>query len=223
MAEQIPDQKTQVSTAQVADALFGAWERYFGSRPSVESICVLLAQWGIETGFGKSMHCFNLGNVKSKEGDGRDYTFFACNEILSAPQAAKMVCSTAKITKDLGDGNVIIWFYPNHPGCRFRAFHTLSEGADDYLKLLVTRFATAWPSVVAGDPRGFSKALKKARYYTADEGQYTAGVVKIFDSLKGKIHLPDDTLTRQEREKVLASVAETLADISEELREYPSG
>ena len=74
-------------------------------------------------------------------------------------------------------GLVDVWFYPKHPGCRFRAFTDATTGAADYVKMVATRFVRAWPFVDAGDPRGFVHALKMQGYFTADETQYTNGLV----------------------------------------------
>jgi hypothetical protein len=128
---------------------------------------------------------FNIGNVKSTEGDGKDYQFYACNEILSLASAqkyAKQSPDTAKITSVRDDGKAIIWFYPKHSGCRFRAFKTLDDGAFDYLKLLARRFDKAWPEIIEGDVKGYAHQLRVQNYYTADEASYThtlEGCVKI--------------------------------------------
>jgi hypothetical protein len=60
------------------------------------------------------------------------------------------------------------------------------------------RFNKAWPAVLSGDPWAYGHALKLQGYYTADEAQYTAGVVKIFEKYKEqlkdlKINLPPPT------------------------------
>jgi len=135
---------------------------------------------------------WNMGNQKGRPNgsDGRSWTFFACNEILSASTANKSVEAAkpradgkgqdAAITKSLANGLQEVWFYPNNPGCCFRAYDTLKDGAYDYFDLLRKRFASAWPAVEAGAPVEFSRRLKQAGYYTADEGHYTRGLVAIF-------------------------------------------
>ena len=74
----------------------------------------------------------------------------------------------------------VVWFEPDNPACCFRAFPTLDAGALDYLQTLHRRFQSAWPAVVAGDPARFSHLLKRSRYYTADEAQYTKTLVALF-------------------------------------------
>ena len=159
MSRELPDRLTPCAVADVGLALYVAWRELFGEEPGRGSLLVLLAQWALETGRGKACHCYNLGNAKSVDGDGYDYTFFRCNEVI---------------------GGRVVWFDPPHPACRFRAFETLEAGAADYLALLHRRFASAWPAVLAGDPADFAHRLKAARYYTANEAAYAAGLTSLF-------------------------------------------
>jgi hypothetical protein len=152
------DQLTPVAPVQVYDALRTAWRKQFDAFPHRTSLLVLLSQWALETGWGRSMHCFNLGNVKSAQKSG-DWCFFRCNEIINGRT---------------------VWFEPDHPACCFRAFQTLDDGALDYLQTLHRRFQRAWPAVLAGDPAQFSHLLKRLRYYTADETAYTKTLVSLF-------------------------------------------
>lgn len=185
MAIRIEDQITTLTKESVLEAFWKSWLSRFGSVPKKESIWVLLAQVTLETGL-KSCHCWNLGNVKSREGDGYDYTYFACNEILPTAQAHKLATAspaTTKITRDRSDGTSVIWFYPDHPTCRFRAFGSLLEGAADHLAILTKRFQKSWSAVLAGDPIAYAHALKVQGYYTADESDYARSLASLFRSL----------------------------------------
>jgi hypothetical protein len=161
----IEDQKTPVTEAEVYAALARAWQKSFASSAARSSLLVLLSQWALETGRGHSMHCYNLGNVKSRQQSG-DWCFFRCNEII---------------------GGKVVWFDPDDPACCFRAFATLDDGALDYLTTLEQRFTPAWPAVLAGDPASFSHLLKLARYYTANELQYTKTLVSLFNEFSRTI------------------------------------
>ncbi len=186
MATELPDLKTVASKEEVLRALWEAWLHCFGVPPKKESIWILLAQTALETGWMASCHNWNLGNVKSREGDGFDYCFFACNEILKKAAAEAYVAKspqTAKITTYRKDGTCIIWFYPKHPACRFRAFHTLLEGCIDHISLVHKRFARSWPAVLAGDPAQYAHALKLQGYYTADEASYKKTLVSVFGTV----------------------------------------
>lgn len=166
--------RTPATASEMFEALKSAWSFAFPEEiPKRESLLVLLAQWAIETGRGKSMWNYNIGNIKSVEGDGHDYVFRACDEHLPIARAKEMVAYGAGLVKiawehpDQGLAAVII--SPDHPGCRFRAFGSLAEGAVDYLLFLHRRFSSSWIAVEAGDPGLFAHLLKVHGYYTGPE------------------------------------------------------
>jgi len=191
MPQELPLQRTQVTAAQMFDALHAAWTHYFNGEPRKENLCVLVAHWAFETGLGKSMWNFNIGNVKSREGDGYDCMFLACTENMSVDMAKSLVAKLGdKASIQSVRGAVAtVKFFPPHPACRFRAFTSLELGAADYLRLLVERFSdvnlekNAWHWVSQGEPQEFCHALKLKGYYTGDESIYTKQVVAIFHSL----------------------------------------
>jgi hypothetical protein len=176
---------TPASKAEILETLWVAYQKYFGSTPKKESIWILASQWATETGWGKFMHAYNVGNVKCREGDGYDHQFYACNEVIDVRTATKHAKADpvhAKITHVSADGaKATIWYYPPHPECRFRAFNSLLDGVSDYIGLLVRRFNKAWPSVIAGDMPSFVHALRLQNYFTADEAAYTKTMVNIFN------------------------------------------
>jgi hypothetical protein len=191
MPQELPAQKTLVTAAQMFDALHSAWVGFLRGEPKKESLCLLVAHWAFETGLGHGMWNFNIGNVKSREGDGRDYTFFACTENMDVNTANVLVeklGSQAQVQYVRGTV-ATVKFFPKHPACRFRAFASLDLAATDYIELLTERFSDenqekdAWHWVVQGDPAAFSHALKLKGYYTGDEATYTRQVVSIFHSL----------------------------------------
>src|SRR6185503_3816069 len=134
---ELPDVKTLIVPLDAADALVLAWRELFGETPKLSSVFVLLAQEALETGWWKACHCFNLGNAKSREGDGHDWTFFECGESLSRALAERIVAESGGLVtiKRYYDGgkSAEIKIKPKHPYCRFRAFRTLREGMIDYL------------------------------------------------------------------------------------------
>lgn len=176
--------KTPVEAKGLFALLAEAWRTLLQEEPKTESLLVLLAQWALETGHGKSVWNYNLGNVKATSSGPYDYCYFACNEVLLDKQAVHYETaspSTVKITRRVGD-KCVVWFYPKHPGCCFRAFRTIEEGIVDYLGMMRRRFSVAWPCVLSGDPAGFCHELKRSKYYTADEAEYTKNVTSIFYS-----------------------------------------
>lgn len=196
---ELPDTLTPCSPSELARGLTWAWIARFDSPPEPRQLAVLLAQWALETGRGRSCHCWNFGNVKHADGDGRCWTFFRCNEVIDGRE---------------------VWFDPPHPACCFRAFSTLREGAVEYLDFLARHYRPAWPFVLAGDPAGFVHALKTAHYFTANETTYRNAVVSLYAELLPTItpamiddvaHYHDDVLSDDEREKVVSLVALTLS------------
>jgi hypothetical protein len=225
MAERLDDVLTQVSKEEMFVALWRAWIDAFETTPMRNSILLLIAHWALETGWGKSMHCFNVGNVKSREGDGRDFCFFACGEEVPKATADAWLHAAPSLVHVkrwyVRDEQMLasVWIEPDHAACRFRAFRTLEEGATDYLALLRRRFSTAWPFVCTGDPVGFVRALKQARYFTADAGVYAASVRSIFSKLQTELHVDVSALpvlSAEHAQRVLNLVALTSEELLKE-------
>jgi hypothetical protein len=217
MSTRLEAKETLVSKDGLIKALWRAWVTLFHEVPKKESIWLLMAQVALETGWMDHCKCYNLGNVKSREGDGFDYCYFACNEILPKAIAEKYASQspdTAKITQYRTDGKAIIWFYPDHPGCRFRAFHSLTEGAIDHINLVHKRFSKAWPAVLSGDPKTYCSQLKSQGYFTADLETYTSSVSSIFSDLK-KLPIDyntigEDKITEDEAQRIMNLVTLTV-------------
>lgn len=179
MGKLFEDQIKQIDEGEAAYALREAWNELYGVYPSLESLALLWAQWALETGRGKSIHCYNFGNIK-RSGD-EDYCMYRCNEIL--------------------DGK-LCWFYPPHKQTWFRAYSSSIDGAIDYINFLSqrTRYKKAWLAIQKGDPYLFGHELKMAGYYTADEVQYTKSIASLTKEFKKKSDqilswtLPDDDI-----------------------------
>lgn len=222
MSTELSDQITPATKEDVITALWKAWMVYFNSVPKKESVWVVASQWALETGYGNAMHCYNMGNVKSRDGDGFDFCYFACNEILPQSLANKLQSSDpghAKITSVHNDGNCIIWFYPKHSACRFRAFSSLMEGAVNYVTLLHKRFDKAWEGVEKGDPGLFSHLLKMQGYYTADEVLYTKNMISVYNKFV-QLAFDYDSLpimTDSEKENISNLVALTTQGMVDEI------
>ena len=198
MAEQLrPDRLTPVNATDVYLALRRAWESQvtdvaLDTEQLRASLLVLLSQSAFETGFWKATHWFNLGNAKHVPGDGHDYTQFRCSEVLGGKE---------------------VFIDPPNPGCSFVAFDTLDDGAAYYLTSLRKRFASAWPAVLAGDVADFAHRLKLARYYTASEPVYTAGLIRclaVLDRQIGRDTVPEPLAA--DRSAFLNEEAEEVGD-----------
>lgn len=185
----VPAVRTPATVEEIGRALALAWLRLFGEMPSKASIALLLAQSALETSRWRSCYSWGLGNAKWTPTTDTDHCFRSCNELLS-PAAAKAAFEKAQPRTDADGLNValgayvaekqIVWFHPDHAASAFRAFDTLEAGALDYLSLLATRFESAWPAVVAGDPAGFVTRLKASLYFTAPLADYMRSVESLF-------------------------------------------
>lgn len=163
MDKQVERVQTNVSEPQMALAIIEAWKSMFGSPPSKEQVSMVLAQNSLETGARKSMWNYNVGNITHVKGDGFDYqTSPDWHYETDANGERKKVTHQAQ----------------------FRAYPDLNSGVRDYLHFLSSskRYADAWQHMVHPDPEAYSKALKAAGYYGADESVYTAGVKRLFNS-----------------------------------------
>jgi len=165
MGQLIPDEVKQISEGEAACALREAWKLLYNQYPSLDSLALLWSQWALETGRGKAIHCYNFGNLK-RSGD-EDYCMFRCNENINGKWE---------------------WFDPPHKQTWFRAYPTAVDGAFDYVKFLSQkrRYLKAWQAVRLGDAALFGHELKIAGYYTANEIQYTKGLVRLADEFKKK-------------------------------------
>ena len=179
--------KECVSTPVTADSLRGpltkAWTDKFGTAPEPESISLLLAHVGLETGWHACKN-WNLGNAKAVKGGPFDWTFFTTWELVLLPVAEQVKAATPDTITVIptGDGkHAKVVVKPDHPWCCFRSFDTLEDGARVYLDTLYRTFTRCWPAVQKGDPELFAKLLKEQHYYTAPLTDYTRGMVARFD------------------------------------------
>jgi len=186
----IPAQKTYLSEGEGAYALSTAWERVYGTKPFDRSLAVLWAKACLETSRFTSMWNYNFGNIKRKSNDTKLFTMFECGEEVSLSQAQKLHSEDPERIKIVnkyswpdGSKRASIIVYPGHEWSQFRAYLTVEDGAEDYLRFVSQqkRYLKAWQKIIEGDPKGYSHELKMAGYYTANESRYTAGVVRLFD------------------------------------------
>ena len=143
MAEQqLPDLLTPCSANDVYLAL-----RQWSCGADRGALLIFVAQWGLETAWGKACHRWNLGNVKHVPGDGHDFVRFRASEIIDGQER----------------------FFDMD----FVAFGSLDMGAQCWIGFLNRHYGTALQRALAHDVHGYAHELKAQGYYTADEGQYT--------------------------------------------------
>ena len=161
-AKLVPTVRTTYSEKEIVKGLIEGWIEAFCTTPSKESIGVIRAQNGIETGGTTSMWNNNIGNVK----------FVPANTTADDDKEYMMLRGTWEIL----NGKKAI-FEPPHTATWFRSFPTLKEGIAHHLNLLKnSRYKKAWGDVEAGSVSGFAITLKNLRYYTASVTDYIAGM-----------------------------------------------
>jgi hypothetical protein len=163
MQTAVPNRLTPLSPDDAARALAAAFERVTGTKPTRDVLALLVAQSAFETGDWSSIHNFNFGNVKA----GSSFplvTYFDCWE------------------RDASGKRIDIKAFPNGPDgepdkrCRFRAFESATDGAEDFLRALQAR-PHWWAGLLTGTPAGFVEGLTtRPMYFTGDPGQYIAGL-----------------------------------------------
>lgn len=182
-AQFVDDQVTPVSLPDLALALFSGHRLVMAdSFTGPESMASAFAQLCLESGNGQKNHHFNFHNEKLSSEWAGLYTAYQCDEILDSDAAA--------VARMKGHCSVWPWkggplqrvvLFEDHPWARFVAFSSATEGAARYIEFLSCRerYAKAWHALRCGDTAEFSRQLKAAGYYTADELSYTSGLVSI--------------------------------------------
>lgn len=159
MGNRVQRVKTDISEDEMVNAIIKAWSQLFGSEPAKEQVGLVLAQNNLETGHRKSMYNYNVGNLTT---NGKNYNYY--DDITTDEQVSKGV-----------------WEKKN---LKYRAYDSLAEGVTDYLKFLSKpggRYSQAWQHILDPDPESYSKALKAAGYYTANEIPYTKDLKSLFN------------------------------------------
>jgi len=191
----IPNEMKRLQEAEAAYALREAWHRVYGSYPSDESLAVLWAKSALETGRWRFIHCYNFGNIKHSPDDKCLFTMFECSEEVTMLTAKRLMAEDPErvyVIKTYSSPSGVecasIKIKPGHLWSQFRAFKTPEDGAEDYIRFISQRprLKKAWEKVMQGDPAGYAHELKLAGYYTADEGSYRLGVMKLFKEFLGK-------------------------------------
>ena len=153
----VPAERTAATVKMVYDALRTAWPAVIQKgEPNDAAIRILVAMSANETGTWKSLWNWNLGNVKRIRG-----------------QHWTMLNGVWEII----DGKRVD-FQPPHVQTHFSAYSSLEAAAPAWLGKMQSKWGKAWAHALAGDAVGFSKALKKADYYSQIEEIYTRELVQ---------------------------------------------
>jgi hypothetical protein len=186
--------RTPASMGEIRTAITRALETATGGRPNSRAVDVLSAQVSLETAHGGAMYNFNFGGIKGASPQGETANYLT-HEVLGGQ------------TVTLKQG--------------FRAYHSIDEGARDYVSVLRTRFPQAYAQALAGNVDGFAHALKQSHYFTAPEDQYAAGLraasgMPAGTSTSANVQAPPSGLaTTAELSRVLDAIASTSARIAD--------
>lgn len=145
----VAPQRTPTTVSDIRAALSRAHVRVAGRPASPDLLDTLTAQVSLETARGDRMYNYNFGGIKG-----------------ASPAGTTAACMTHEVI----DGKDVTVRQD------FRAYESLDQGADDYVKVMRTRFSAALAPAERGDLEGYAHALKQARYYTAREGDYAAAL-----------------------------------------------
>ena len=204
MAEQLLETKRTTPTkTDFARALLAAWPD-----ATKEGAGVLWAHFAGETADGVYCWNWNLGNVKHVKGDGFDFVSlrgvwegFKITDLdgdgdvdgddrvmLIERLLASGMWATDE-SKDhaaaVGPGKVSMIATPGNAATWFKAYASLAIGMHFFIdakKKASSRYASAWPFVVAGDPEGYARELGAKGYYTASPDVYAKAMRKKFDA-----------------------------------------
>ncbi|HKB12226.1 MAG TPA: hypothetical protein VKD69_16305 [Vicinamibacterales bacterium] len=178
---EVPTRTTTPSIRDVHSMVRLAWSQLndAGAR-------TLTAQFMAETGGGKYCFNWNLGNVKAGAGEPHMYLRNVW-EVVSPSAAQQHVAGAGGLAHIATDaeirqhgwshpgGTAVVVFQPPHAQCRFRAYTSLQDGAQRWMRhhqAIAARDATYLPALNAADIAAVAHALKQAGYYTAGEADY---------------------------------------------------
>jgi hypothetical protein len=181
-ATYVPPQITTPEPHAVAPAYFDELLRLTNGTPSHKAVAVLLGQYALETGNGKSCYNWNLGNIKAgTEYDGL-YTCIRLNERLKQADGSYAYVWFSPEGEERPKGNVIKSYDvpPGHPQTRMRAHETLADGVRAKLEFLSKpHWRPALEVALTGDAAAYVTKVRALGYFTAELGPYQRAVVSL--------------------------------------------
>jgi len=153
MSTELPDKYTLISPDDAGKYISEGYRRLTGSSPTPEVLLLLLAQFAGETGNGKSVHNFNMGNTK---------------RTASSPYWQQFPCG-----ENDGPNGESVMYYPPNPKCHFDAYPDGYSGGEAFVKTLKRR-DNWWKGLQTGDVDKFvaGLAMRPYAYFTAPPDAY---------------------------------------------------
>lgn len=153
---EIPDRLTPLTAGQAAAALSTAYQRVTGAFPTQRILGLLVAQTAQETGRWQRLHNFGFGNLKASAANAY-YQGFRCWEVVNGQT---------------------VWYEADNPMCRFAAYLTPEDGAEQYIRLLQKR-PHWWNGLQTGTVDGFIAGLTTVpKFFTGDAGVYARNMTQ---------------------------------------------
>lgn len=144
-AGEVHPELTSLTGDAAAQALRKAWRRAKGELPSLPLLVILTAHWAHETAAGASMFNYNFGGIKGRGPEGLN--------CLRRSREGFGIRTRVKRG-------------------RFRAYPNAASGADDYVSLLLRKYAMAIEAAEGGDAAAFVSELRRGGYFTGSEETY---------------------------------------------------
>ena len=185
-ANEVVTKQTKPKPADVVSMLHTAWPEL-----NEQGARTLTAQFMFETGEGVNCYNWNLGNVKSGPNDKHMYlrgvwectsSAGAQGEVDRGNGLARLATAEEIRTKGWKCDSptpVAVVFEPPHPISRFRAYDSLTEGAQRWVghhQNIARRYPDYVPNLNAGNIAAVAHTLKLVNYYSGSEPVYVTGM-----------------------------------------------
>lgn len=183
---EVATRTTTPSAREVVSMLLSTWPEL-----TQQGARTLTSQFMVETTEGKNCYNWNLGNVKA----GADQLHMYLQNVWECDSASGAADQVARgnglahvaTAEDIRKhpywqcAQTIVVFEPPHAQCRFRAYNTLSEGAQRWVGLhqsIAGKNVGYLANLNAGDTAAIAHTLKQVNYYSGDEPGYKAGMAR---------------------------------------------
>jgi hypothetical protein len=185
-ANEVVTRQTKPSAADVVSMLHTAWPEL-----NEQGARTLTAQFMFETGEGNNCYNWNLGNVKAGANDKHMYlkgvwecatSAGAQGEIDRSNGLARLATAeeiSRKGWKCDAPTSTVVVFEPPHPVSRFRAYDSLSDGAQRWVahhQRIAQRYPDYVANLNAGNVAAVAHTLKQVQYYSGSEPSYVTGM-----------------------------------------------
>ncbi|MGK3981237.1 peptidoglycan-binding protein [Sorangium sp. So ce118] len=153
----VPKVATPLSEAELLNVLRAGHVAATGSEPSRARLACAWAHVALEHGRGRFVYCNNIGNITALGSwPGKYYVIRVQERVKRDPDVWKWM--------DL----------------KFRAHATPEDGAADYWRLMLGRYASAVARFDAADPAGAALELSRLGFYTARAEHYVKAMASLY-------------------------------------------